>query len=115
MAMKSVSNALKEPVTHYLKKDILKEGVKGRNVLTQKIKTLEIEDKITISNRELYEETMFSYKPSIIQQKINDDFNYTNRFKLNDFNQFEIKKVGLSNVFYRQFSTKVDRINDQAL
>ncbi len=40
------------------------------------------------------------------------NFNYTNRFKLNDFNQFEIKKVGLSNVFYRQFSTKVDRIND---
>ena len=53
--MKSIYDALKEPVINYLKKDILKEGVKGRNVLTQKIKTLEIEDKISSSNRELYD------------------------------------------------------------
>jgi len=61
--MKSVYNALKEPVTHYLKKDILKEGVKGLDVLTQKIKTLEIEDKINL-NREIHEQQIFSYKPS---------------------------------------------------
>jgi len=75
--MKSIYNALKEPVTHYLKKDILKEGVKGLDVLTQKIKTLEIEDKISISNRESYEEKMFSYKPSImssIKEKSNSLF-----------------------------------------
>lgn len=87
--MKSVYNALKEPVTHYLKKDILKEGVKGLDVLTQKIKTLEIEDKISISNRESYEEKMFSYKPSImssIKEKSNSLFytpksNFSNLIK----------------------------------
>jgi len=112
--MKSFYNLLKKPFTHYLKKDILRRGVKGKNILTQKIKTLEIKDKIRISNRGLNEKKSFSYKPSIIHLKINDDFNYINQFKLNDFNQFGIKKIGLSNLLYRQFSTKVDRINNPA-
>jgi len=108
--MKSIYNTLKEPITHYLKKDVLKEGVKVVDVLTQKIKALEIEDKINISsNKELYEQKMFTYKPSLMQQKINNDFDYANSFRLNNSNQ-GIKKIGLSNVLYKQFSIKVDRM-----
>lgn len=75
--MKSVYNTLKEPVTYY-KKDILKEGVKGLDVITQKIKTLEIEDKISVgSNREIYGQQLLTYKPSImssIKEKSNNLF-----------------------------------------
>lgn len=107
--MKSVYNALKEPITHYLKKDILnKEGIRAVGVLTQKFKALEIEDNINISsNKELCKEQVFTYKPSILQQKINNDFNYTNRFKLNNSNQF-----GLSSILYRPFSTKVNTMKN---
>jgi predicted transposase/invertase (TIGR01784 family) len=61
--MKSICNALKVRFAHYLKKDILKEGAKGLDVLTQNIKKLNT-DKISISNLELYEKNMFFYKPS---------------------------------------------------
>ena len=109
--MKSFYNAIKKPVTHYLKKS--KEGIKGLDTLTQKIKTLEIEDQINFSsNRELYLEQIFAYKPSIFRQKINDDFNYADRFNLNYSNQFGIKKIGLSYVLNRQFSTKVVTVNN---
>ena len=55
--MKQVYNALKETIYNCVKKDALKEGVKAVDVLNQKIKILEIEDKIDISqNKDLYEE-----------------------------------------------------------
>ncbi len=42
--MKSVYNALKQPVTNYLKKEISKEGGKEIEVLTQKLKSLDVKD-----------------------------------------------------------------------
>ena len=112
--MKSVFNSLKEPIIHCLKIDVLnKESVRTASVLTQRTKSQETEDKISISSdKELHEDRIFLYKPHIIQQKINDDFNYGRNFRLNNFNQFRINGSGLYNVLFRQFSTKVDKMND---
>jgi predicted transposase/invertase (TIGR01784 family) len=113
--MKSVYNSLKQPVTNYLKKEISKEGGKEIEVLTQKLKSLDVKDNINInSNIEPNQKQIFTYKPSIIQQKLNNNFDYTNRFKLNDSNQSKNKKVGLSNVLYQQFSTKVNKMERYA-
>jgi predicted transposase/invertase (TIGR01784 family) len=113
--MKSVYNSLKQPVANYLKKEISQGGGKEIEVLTQKLKSLDVKDKINInSNIEPYQKQMFTYKPSIIQQKLNNNFDYTNRFKLNDSNQSKNKKVGLSNVLYQQFSTKVNKMERYA-
>ena len=85
--MKQVYDALKYPIYNRVKKFIIKEGVKAVDVLTQETKILKIEGKIDISqNQGWYDEQKFAYKPSIIQQKINDDFNYAN-------NQFGIRKL----------------------
>jgi len=109
--MKSVYNHLKEPIAHCLKKDTIKEGVKIIDALTSQIKPLKIEDKIDInSNNQLYKQQVFTYKPSLIQQKINNNLNHDNCVELNNSTQFGIKKVGLTNLVYEQFSTKADRM-----
>lgn len=82
--MKSIYNALKEPVAHYIKKDVLKEGVKTVCTLTQKMQAIEIEDKISISsNKELYKQQMASYKPSVIQERANSLF-YTPKYNFSN-------------------------------
>lgn len=83
--MKQVYNTLKDPVVYYLKKDILKEGVKTIEVLAQKIKPLKIEDKIDISsNKKLNKEQVFTYKPSVFANSLpsnnrNNSLNYVSK------------------------------------
>jgi len=76
--MKSVYNHLKEPIVHYIKKDIFKESFKTINVISEKMKALEIEDKVNISsNNRLYEQQVLTYKPharSIMKEPINSLF-----------------------------------------
>lgn len=115
--MKSLYNVFKEPVSHYLKQDVFKKGIKVVDTLTQKIKASEIEDKISITSNKLetYEQQKIStYKPSPIQQKINNKFDYDNSFKLNNSTSFGMKKVGLTNLVYGQFSTKVQKMDNVA-
>lgn len=45
---------------------------------------------------------MYFYKQSIDREK-NDDFKYTNHFKLNDFKVSGIMKIIFRNLFYGQF------------
>ena len=74
--MKSVYNALREPVIHHFKKDVLKEGAKVVDTLTPKIKVVEMGDKVNISsNKEIHEKQMVSYKPSVIQERASSLFN----------------------------------------
>ena len=113
--MKSVYNHLKEPIAHYLKKDILKEGIKVVSTFTPETKVIEIEDKIDIhSNSHLYKQQIPSYKPSVLQQN-NNDLNHEHYFKLNNSIQFGIKKVELTNLVYGQFSTKVNRMGENII
>lgn len=76
--MKSIYNHFKEPIVHYIKKDIFKESFKTINVISQKMKALEIEDKVNISlNNRLYEQQVLTYKPhtrSIMKEPINSLF-----------------------------------------
>lgn len=62
--MKSVYNHLKGPVAHYINKDIFKEGInKASSVVSQKMKNLEIQDKVSINpNNQLYKQQASTYK-----------------------------------------------------
>jgi predicted transposase/invertase (TIGR01784 family) len=98
--------------------NILKERVKAVNTLTKEMhcmKTsdnpLRIKDKISIDlNKETHEQLV--YKPSLIQQKLRNNFDYDNNFRFTKFNQ--VKKIRFSNVLYKQFSIKVGRMQKYA-
>ncbi len=104
--MKSVYNALMKQTTPYLKKDMIKEGVKSLDTLCRRADTLEsIKDKTTIRGNE--EQLTLQYKPSLMQQKINDDFNYVSNSRINNFIQYQKMKQTMS----RQFSTVTNNFN----
>jgi len=93
--MKSVFNGLKEPVITYFKKNLVKEVAKAADVLSDKIQSLDVVDKISINTNQLDKKRqIFYYKPTI-QHKIKSD----------NLNQSEMKKITLSNVLSRGFSS----------
>jgi hypothetical protein len=78
--MKSIYNSLKNQLTNYTKKDIfLKEGAKTAKLLVQKVNSLDIEDKISISQNKVKSEKMFSYQNSIAEEKFNNLINIPRR------------------------------------
>lgn len=67
--MKSVYNVLGKPISQYFRKDITRTFTTAISSQTVK-EQWGVEDTVSISSRESYKPQVFSYKPSLIQQKM---------------------------------------------